>query len=207
MTDKVYKCRWCKRCFSTTGLPRTWVANHSRWCVENPKRSDYVEKLKIARESLNSSSYEKISEAVKLAHSEGKYLFVKRPSYKGRKHSAEAIEKIRKGALKSKHRRLQRKTIQYKGVTLDSSWELALAKRLDKLGVEWKRPDPIPWTDDEGLQHNYFPDFYLPKYDIYLDPKNPAAFLNQKEKIKVLKSTYSNILFLKTLQECLDFDI
>ena len=39
----------------------------------------------------------------------------------------------------------------------------------------------------------YFPDFYLPKYDIYLDPKNP--YLMQKDffKMEIIKSMISII--------------
>lgn len=28
------------------------------------------------------------------------------------------------------------------------------------------------WQDDAGQKHRYYPDFYLPKYNVYLDPKN-----------------------------------
>jgi hypothetical protein len=55
----------------------------------------------------------------------------------------ESIELIRKKALASKHRRLKKGTVEYKGVILDSSWELALAKRLDEINVQWIRPTPI----------------------------------------------------------------
>lgn len=30
----------------------------------------------------------------------------------------------------------------------------------------------IVYWDDDGKQRRYVPDFYLPKYDLYLDPKN-----------------------------------
>lgn len=105
-------------------------------------------------------------------------------------------------ALASNHRRLKKGVLYYKGILLDSSWELALAKRLDFLNIEWIRPDPIKWKDDEGIIHNYFPDFYLPKYDLYLDPKNPAAYNSQKEKIDCLKKQLTNLIILVTLDEC-----
>ena len=97
--------------------------------------------------------------------------------------------------------------VEYNGHLLDSSWELALAIRLDELNIKWTRPEPIKWIDDSGLEHNYFPDFYLEKYDLYLDPKNPAAYQNQQKKIDILKKTIPNLRFILTLKECEEFVI
>ncbi len=125
--------------------------------------------------------------------------------FRGRLHSEETKKIQKQKALESKHRRLLKNTVQYKGVLLDSSWELALAKRLDDLNIEWIRPNPLKWKDYSGIEHNYFPDFYLPHYDLYLDPKNPQAFKVQMEKIKILSETYANIIWLKSLSDCLNF--
>ena len=93
----------------------------------------------------------------------------------------------------------------YKGVLLDSSWELALAQRLDELNVKWIRPEPIQWHDENGTAHHYFPDFYLPEFDLYLDPKNPAAVKAQKEKLEILKKVLPSLIILETLNECKNF--
>lgn len=122
-----------------------------------------------------------------------------------KKHTEETKQLIKQKALASSHRRLKKGVVDYKGVMLDSSWELALAKRLDELGVGWERPKPLKWTDQHGLTHNYFPDFYLPEYDIYIDPKNPHAVKVQKHKMDVLKSTYHNLIFIYDLNGCKTF--
>jgi hypothetical protein len=108
-------------------------------------------------------------------------------------------------ALESAHRRLKKNTIVYKGVLLDSSWELELAKRLDFLGISWIRPSPLKWVDGHGKSHNYFPDFYLPAFDLYLDPKNRFALIVQKEKLVKLKKQYKNIKILTSIEECKNF--
>ena len=77
----------------------------------------------------------------------------------------------------------------YKGITLDSSWELELAKRLDDLNIKWNRPDPLKWKDSNGLEHNYFPDFYLVDHNLYLDPKNPGAY-----KVDLFRIFFKNIV-------------
>ena len=91
--------------------------------------------------------------------------------------------------------------VDYNGVKMDSSWELALAKRLDDLGVKWIRPTPVKWVDGNGLTHNYFPDFFLPDFDLYLDPKNPYAVEVQKDKIAILKKQLTNLVILYTIEE------
>ena len=41
--------------------------------------------------------------------------------------------------------------------------------------------------------------------DLYLDPKNPAAYESQKEKIACLESQMTNLVILKSIQEIDDF--
>lgn len=82
--------------------------------------------------------------------------------------------------------------ILYKGIPMDSSWEVKLAKSLDDHGILWVRPKSIQFVDRKGLKRRYLPDFYLPEYDVYLDPKNPYAKLVQKEKLEDI-FLYTNI--------------
>ena len=56
-----------------------------------------------------------------------------------------------------------------------------------------------------GKTHNYFPDFYLPIQDLYLDPKNPHAAFVQKEKLDVIKIQLPNLRIITTLKECEEF--
>lgn len=93
----------------------------------------------------------------------------------------------------------------YNGVVFDSGWEVTIAKHLDKLHIEWVRPsDPIEWFDYEGKSRKYFPDFYLPTYDVFLDPKNPIAIQKQLEKVTFLTETYDNIV-IGSLDEILSY--
>jgi len=63
------------------------------------------------------------------------------------------------------------KTIEYKGFKLKGKWELAVAKWLDKNNYEWTNildPFEYEWN---SKTHLYFPDFYLPIYDYYIEVK------------------------------------
>lgn len=62
--------------------------------------------------------------------------------------------------------------VVYNGIKLDSSYEVEVAKSLDEHLVQWVRPKRIPYHYTDGSLHYYTPDFYLPDYDVYLDPKN-----------------------------------
>lgn len=93
---------------------------------------------------------------------------------------------------RQKSRHHSRKDTMYKGVLLNSSYEEAVAKELDEANILWERPKPIRWIDAEGKKHWYYPDFYLPEFDVFLDPKNDYLINNvnkwfgitDKEKIE-----------------------
>ena len=207
------KCKHCQQDFDIENKPSGWMANHTRWCNSNPKRQEYIEKLgkngrnavqlmlEAKRRSGKTNQYTK-------ARVEGREPPVSPLigiSHPGTPHTEKTKQHLREKARLSKHRRLRKGTIVYSGVLLDSSWELALAIRLDDLNISWTRPDPVEYIDDEGLTRNYFPDFYLPDYDLYLDPKNKYAYETQKKKIDILLTTMKNLIIITTLDECKRF--
>ena len=73
-----------------------------------------------------------------------------------------------------------------RNVLLESSWEVKVAKLLDSYNIRWTRPAPIEWIDASNIVRLYFPDFYLPAYDMYLDPKNPYCLVKDKEKLSIV---------------------
>lgn len=79
-------------------------------------------------------------------------------------------------------------------VMLESSWELKVAEYLDSLAIKWTRPEPMSWTDNTGKDRLYYPDFYLPDNDTYLDPKNPYCMEQDKEKMQAI-SAKVNIVY------------
>ena len=202
----IKECKHCLEKFDVSNKPKGWIANHSRWCNSNPKRSSYHNAMSIARAAKTPEGRIVAAEKVKVLHKEGKYAHVDRMNFLGKKHTIESKQLMREKALASPHRRLKKGMIEYKGIWLDSSWELALAKRLDFLSINWIRPGPIPWIDEAGVTHNYFGDFYLPDYNLYLDPKNPQAIKVQKKKLDCLLSQYNNIVIIDSLEGCTNYN-
>lgn len=208
---KLLKCKYCELKFED--MSNSQVANHSRWCNKNPKRKSYVASLEHVRSCATKESKERNRLGIIKAHASGKYANAYKKGIETKRkngnlgHTEETKLLLRKKALASPHRRLKKGTVMYKGILLDSSWELALAKRLDFLEIEWIRPKPLPWTDALGTVRNYFPDFYLTEHNIYLDPKNPQAIRVQKEKLDCLLKQYKNIIIIDSLTGCNEYDL
>jgi len=78
------------------------------------------------------------------------------------------------------------KKYKYGGVWMDSKWEVELASWMDNRDIKWERSRKLHqfmWTDKDGNKRRYYPDFYLPYYNVYLDPKN--KYLIEVDKYKI----------------------
>lgn len=99
--------------------------------------------------------------------------------YKGTPHTEEFKKKARENAIKNNLGGVRKsKKILYNGYYLGSMYEYKLALDLDKNNIKWKVPNKIKYKDSNGKTRFYTPDFYLPEYDIYLDPKNDYLINN-----------------------------
>ena len=66
-----------------------------------------------------------------------------------------------------------------KEVTLQSTYELTCSQILNTLGIKWIRPKSLKYDE-----RHYFADFYLPDFDVWLDPKNDHKAKGDEEKIR-----------------------
>lgn len=104
----------------------------------------------------------------------------------GKKHTDESKDLLSRIACEriSKHSKYTR-NVEYKpGVFLESSFEVRTAEILDNLGIEWERVRKGYVWDDNGQTRRYIPDFYLPGYDLFLDPKNDYLIKKDQRKIE-----------------------
>jgi hypothetical protein len=100
------------------------------------------------------------------------------------------------------------KTVDGKLVSMDSTWEVIMAMRLDELGIKWERDEnmKLPYLMRSGRKRNYIPDFYLPDHDVYIEVK---GYLTESAKHKmksVLEVNDVKIIMLKSLIEIAGFD-
>lgn len=56
-------------------------------------------------------------------------------------------------------------------VLVQSTWEVKYAEYLNARNIAWVNSYVIEYVDDLGLKHKYFPDFYLPVEDTYIEVK------------------------------------
>jgi predicted nuclease of restriction endonuclease-like RecB superfamily len=94
-------------------------------------------------------------------------------------------------------------------VAMDSTWEVAMAERLDALKIKWIRsPDmKLPYMTKSGRKRNYVPDFYLPDIDLYIEVKGYWTD-RAKHKMKDICNRYpGKICILESLDEVINLPI
>jgi hypothetical protein len=79
----------------------------------------------------------------------------------------------------------------------ESSFEEKLSSILNELEIYWIRPTFFWYEDNKGNKRRYYPDFYLPFYNIYIDPKNDYLIKTDIHKIYLTsKQNKINIIIL-----------
>ena len=214
----ILKCKYCgKECKNNNSL-----AQHEIRCKLNPKKID----LSYIKPG-HSKGHKGTNQFIK-----AKELGLSQPivsdetriklgnSWRGKKHSIEEKNKISIGIKKAikEHPESYSSTnvngrvkhYLYNGIQLDGLWELEVAKYLDNINIKWERPKigfEYIWNNDI---HIYFPDFYLPEYNYYIEVKgfqrerdlykwkslNNLIIIKQKEIEKIRNNQYDISIFL-----------
>jgi hypothetical protein len=177
------KCSFCEKVCKNDNSLR----NHQRLCKSNPNRqvlqSNLINYNKLRKENgiKGSNQYTKAAKLglpkpvitdetrLKLSNaSKGKYYSDERKL----KHSIamkRAVE-LHPDSYTKNNVVGRVKNIQYNGITLKGSWEVMVAKWLDKNNIKWNpvtTPIEYEW---KGIR-KYYPDFYLPDYNLYIEVK------------------------------------
>ena len=91
-------------------------------------------------------------------------------------------------------------------LTVDSSWEEELANNFIKRNITFTKCDKFTLSTGES----YTPDFYLPSYNCYVDPKAITSFFQKQNaqltKIKLFESEYNTKVVLIHEFENLNID-
>ena len=94
-------------------------------------------------------------------------------------------------------------TVDGSEVTMDSTWEVAMAKKLDELTIRWIRNDnmKLEYTTIRGRKRRYIPDFYLPDYDLYIEVKGYWTDAARHKMKDIEERNPGKILILESLAE------
>jgi len=165
-------CKYCgKECKNNNSLH-----NHERLCKENPNRqftyfaiSDY-NKIRIpSNQFIKAKNEGKIFEVSKETREKiGKI-------WKGKKHSNETKQLIQntvsKNISNNNWHTCFTKQIKYKNEYFDSTWEVLFVQYLEIKNIKWIRPKNYFEYKWENSIHRYYPDIYLPDYNLYIEIK------------------------------------
>ncbi len=94
-------------------------------------------------------------------------------------------------------------------VSMDSTWEVECAKRLDELGIRWIRNPSLKlkYTTRGRRARNYIPDFYLPDHDVYIEVKGYWTDAARHKMKDVQEHNPVKIIILESLDEIASFTL
>ena len=87
-------------------------------------------------------------------------------------------------------------------VLMDSTWEVAMASRLDHLKISWERSldMKLVYHSKTGRKRNYIPDFYLPDYEVYIEVKGYWTDAAKYKMKAVQENNPVKIVILESLE-------
>lgn len=87
------------------------------------------------------------------------------------------------------------KMYAFEGQTFKGKWELLVAKCLSSANIEYTNEiTPFVYSWENG-EHLYFPDFYLPSMDLYIEVKG-----YERERDRCKWKSVKNLIVLKSSQ-------
>jgi hypothetical protein len=181
MGSKTVKCELCGGEFSKYG-----ISNHIKIVHLKTKNVSYKGGRKTPWNKGLTANIDS-----RIGHSNSTKQILREKAL-GRIHTDETKKKLSEYARQNElgghtsKNKIKYKTKEGSIVYLQSSYEIELAKELDINNINWIRPKPIMWLDDMGVNHRYYPDFYLTDFDVYLDPKNDYLQKIDKRKIELV---------------------
>ena len=192
--DKSYICPYCREPIKN----KRCIGGHMANCKKHPNKAQHDEAHKTSGKHL-SENYKKNPSAY---------------SFKGRKMSLEAKQKISQARVKwldndANTKKEKCKVKWYKVKNLDGvefslrgTWEQNVALRLNELGVRWSKPAPLKYFKD--YWHNYVPDLHLDDLDIYIEVKGNFSDAD-KLKMKLVLEQHPDKKFCLVHDEYRDF--
>ena len=167
----MYNCKYCgKECKNPNSL-----RNHERCCKQNPNR--FIPQGMLGKTSWSKGLKKEQDIRLKLQGEKQSKTKKGKPNHP---QTEETKLKLRQHALKQGLGGFNMHRIKYEvnGVQVDSSYEKVVAESLTENNINWERAKRFKYKDLTNKVHYYTPDFYLPEYNVYLDPKNDYLINN-----------------------------
>jgi len=202
----------CKKC-GQKFIPQKGLLNYCSLKCRNARVWSEKDKLK---KSLAAKSSEKILCSNRSSTRNRKVKFsspcklCNKPiidmPHKKRKYHAECWLKVSGGYRENST--IVNKCI-YNGIKLDSGLEKLFAMLLDKANIKWSKNNGdvyFEYEDKKQKKRKYYPDFYLPEYDLWVETKGGLyKTLDKNYEMKINSVTNLEVLFNKDVKELYNF--
>ena len=192
------ECKFCgKICANPGGLKR-----HENCCKNNPDRvikpksEAWLNAMKNRRGSAtnqySNSDYQMSDETRKKLSDAGKQQVWSEE--RRQKHSERMKEVVESNPESYSASNVSGRVKNYEinGMTVKGTWELTVAEYLNEQNIKWTnklKPIPYEWNNK---WHLYFPDFYLPDLNLYIEVKG-----YERDRDKAKWKALDNLIILK----------
>jgi hypothetical protein len=175
-------CKYCKIEFAFYLKDRASKANHSRWCISNPRSKEYREENS---KKDNNCWNRGLKNDPRCAHTE---------------ESKQKLRQVCTGYASTEEKELQRRLklsdsmkgnrnanhrgdrqSYYKDIRMDSRWEVGTAFYLDSQNIIWKYSE-YGFRLSDGRY--YYPDFFIYENDILIKLIEVKGYFRKKNKQK-----------------------
>jgi hypothetical protein len=164
-------CYFCKK-------ENKLLNNHEPYCKKNPNKIQ-KDNNQRGKPSWNKGLTTETSESVRIGRDKAKETRQENPpkpkewTDDERKRHSEIMLLAAENHPDSYNGSYNRgfcKSYEYNGVKLIGTWEVAFAKYCDENNIKWIQPRTPFKYEWNGLR-SYYPDFYLPEFDMYVEVK------------------------------------
>lgn len=196
-------CPYCNKEITST---KSGITFHINRCKENPNRKNHPGNKghTIGHTAWNKGMTAETNEVIKDARDKLKYKYQTGEligAFKGKHHTQDTKNKLsllQQEKVKNNSNYIKScgraKKYNYKGVSLDGTWELLFAQYLDENNIRWERPKiPFEYIYNETT-HLYYPDFYLSDIKIYVEIKGYERDIDRIKWESVRNSGYKIII-------------
>lgn len=173
------------------------LMSHQNACKSNPNRKHHHNAYTKAKEE---GRVHKISE-----ETSKKFSSHKRP------HTEQSLSRLRSSMKKAVENNPDsykglgagrvKKEICSNGMNVLGKWEVSFVEFCIKNNMPIEQPKiPFPYKDETGYERNYFPDFYLPEYNIYVEVKGYQQIRDQYKWWALVNEHKKNLIILREFE-------
>lgn len=190
----------CEKCnnehdgnFATGRFCSRECANSRVWTVEQNKvRSEKLRGRRVGG-ALEKYCGNRVPRTTVVCKTCGVEFTVRATSGQNRKYCSQHCASKRPGQGGYRPNSTRKIRSLYKGFWMDSGAERRFAELLDAHNIVWTKNTTqwFPYKDKAGKSRKYFPDFYLPDYDYWVEIKG-RMYQNENDTLK-LEAVSSNI--------------